>query len=312
MEVGVVIPVGPGRVENVLQVLKALAEQTEVPRIVVCVCDGPDAALEVEGAGYPTVLAILNAPEKHQPGMEQPRNVGVRLLRDLARTDSRVAGLTHVWFLDSDIIVGPDCLEMYQSAMEAEPIERVLVGPYDWMPEGSREPMPDLKNDPRWVSFDQYEPFQMLTEDLSAGLACFSGNLIWPLDEFERVGGFWNDLHHGRCEDGELGLRAVAMGVPIGFVREARGWHLWHPIDLAWAQGANARDVPMLNERHPWVQGEGLFVVEEDGKRFNHRCPNCGQEFNSSEIWAHQSACEAGEPEPTEPPSSDFPMPDGV
>lgn len=285
MKTGVVIPVGPGRLENLLQVLHSLAAQTVKPDVVAVICDGEDAAFEVEGA-YPIPLAVLTT-SKHTPGEEQPRNIGVRLLRDLEMGKD----LTHVWFLDSDILIGPDCLEMYEQAMEMEPIERILIGPYDWMPPGVREPMPGLKNDPRWVSFDQHEPFQMFRDDLSAGLACFSGNLVWPIAEFERVGGFWNELYHGRCEDGELGLRAVSMQVPISYVKGARGWHLYHDFDKQVVDERDARDVPMINDRHPWVEKGGVYVEDRDGKRFWVRCPNCRCEFPSSQIWAHKAEC---------------------
>jgi len=283
----VVIPVGPGRLENLLEVLQCIAAQTVKPKVVAVICDGEDAAFEVDGP-YPIPLAVLHAP-KHQPGEEQPRNIGVRLVRDL--DGQHALGITHVWFLDTDVIVGPDCLEMFEDAMSAEPIDRILIGPYEWMGPGQRAPEPDLYNDPRWASFNGHEPFEMLTGDLSAGLACFSGNLVWPIGEFERVGGFWNELHHGRCEDGELGLRAVSMQVPISYVRAARGWHLYHDFDPEVIQARNARDVPMLNERHPWVQGEGVFVEDADGKRFSVKCPQCEKEFPSAEIWAHKSEC---------------------
>jgi GT2 family glycosyltransferase len=294
MKTGVVIPVGPGRTENLLATLRCVAEQTVKPEVVAVICDGPDAALEIESGGFPVPIAILNVPEKHHPGLPQPRNLGVKLLADL-KDQGMGIDCTHVWFLDSDILVEPDCLEMYEEAMEHEPIDRVLVGPYDWMPPGVREPMPDLYNDPRWESFKSHERFEMLRGDLSAGLACFSGNLVWPVAEFQRVGGFWDELHHGRCEDGELGLRAVAMGVPISFVADARGWHMDHPRNYSWIEEANARDVPLLNNRHPWVQGEEMFVVEEDGKRFNWRCSNCSREMNTADIWAHQSTCHGGD-----------------
>lgn len=289
MNTAVVIPLGPGRLENLQLVLNCIATQTVKPKLVVIVCDGSDAAFDMEGS-FPVPLAVVQAP-KHEPGEEQPRNLGVRLVRDLDH--QQTLGISHVWFLDSDVLVGEDCLEMYEDAMQAEPIERVLVGPYDWMQAGQREPQPELRNDPRWPSFDAHEPFEMLTGDLSAGLACFSGNLVWPIAEFERVGGFWDELHHGRCEDGELGLRAVAMKVPVSFVREARGWHLWHPVDVAETQRRNARDVPMLNDRHPWVQGEGVFVEDVEGKRFSVNCSRCGGTFPSAAIWAHRVECAA-------------------
>lgn len=286
MKTAVVIPVGAQRLQNLLFVLETLNKQTSKLALVVLVCDGPDAHIKAE-MPYKLPTAVFGCP-KHEPGKEQPRNLGVRLIEDLKQRDMRFAGITHVWFLDTDVIVRPRALEMYERAMEEDPTPRILVGPYDWLPPDVREPVEDLKNDPRWVTFDEYGPKDIFTGDLSAGLGCFSGNLVWPIELFSRVGGFWNDLHHGRCEDGELGLRAVAMGMPISFVPEARGWHLHHERNIEWIVQANARDVPMLNERHPWVEGEGLFVVEEDGKRFNCRCPICGEEMNTAEIWAHQ------------------------
>lgn len=281
--VAAVIPVGAGRAENLIQVLTCLNEQTRKPDVVILACDGPEAHLGVEPKeGWHLNIVALHLP-KHQPGMEQPRNIGVR--------EAEKFGISHVWFIDTDVIFGKDCLSTIIDTAEFSGDSQIIVGPYDWMPPGERSPMPDLYNDPRWPSFDRYSPAEVVRNDLAAGLACFSGNLVWPVEDFKRVGGFWNELHHGRCEDGELGLRAVSMGIGITFCRTARGWHMDHPRDMAWVQATNARDVPMLNERHPWVQGEGLFVVEEDGKRFNSRCP-CGWEGNTAEIFAHQAQCD--------------------
>lgn len=285
IKVGVVIPVGPGRRENLTEVLRSLEAQILKPDSIMLVCDGREALIGTTEAQefVPSIPLTSVLTEKHQPGMEQPRNIGVRFLRQLH------PDVTHVWFCDSDVILAPEAGVAFGEAMAFD-AERILIGPYEWLPGGVREQAPAIKNDPRWGSFNQHDPDETVVNDLSAGLACFSGNLIWPIAEFERVGGFWNEIHHGRCEDGELGLRAVAMGVPIGFVREARGWHLDHARNLAWIEQANSRDVPMLNDRHPWVQGEGLFVVEEDGKRFNARCMECDWEGNTAEIWAHKAA----------------------
>jgi hypothetical protein len=105
--------------------------------------------------------------------------------------------------------------------------------------------------------------------------------------EFYRVGGFWNELYHGRCEDGELGLRATAMGVPISFAPRARGWHLHHPVNTELIEARNTRDVPMLRVRHPWVEGNDIFVVDEDGKRFDVKCHHCGEVVNTNKWWEH-------------------------
>lgn len=272
--------------------LAAIEAQTVSPALLVLVMDGPDAS--AAGAVVGDVPTVMVQAPKHEPGMEQPRNRGVR---EVERID---AGIDTVWFLDSDIIVTPDALGHYVEAMGSA--SRILVGPYDWLPPGVREPLPDLHNDPRLASFDTIGPQEVLINDLSAGLACFGGNLVWPIDEFVRIGGFWEELHHGRNEDGELGLRAVACGIPISYVGGARGWHLWHGGDpaptpewTAWAQGINSIDVPKLNARHPWKElgegGEELFMVDEDGKRFNVRC-SCGWSGNTAEIWGHRASCE--------------------
>lgn len=267
MRTAIVIPVGAGRLENLTECLRSISAMSKQPDFVVLVGDGPEATADAEVAldrvrQSELKIEIEEIP-KHEPGMEQPRNRGVRKVQEINRRNAMLRQgypITHVWFLDSDILIAPDALERYEEAGDG----RILVGPYDWLSGGVRAPMPELKNDPRWVSFDGHEPDQVCVNDLSAGLACFSGNLVWPLHEFVRIGGFWNELHHGRCEDGELGLRAVACGVPISFVRGARGWHLDHPINIELTLERNSRDVPMLNERHPWVEGRCSCAHPED------------------------------------------------
>lgn len=277
------IPVGPGRQPNLQVVLKCIARQTVKPAGIVVVQDGFDTGENWSGP----IMTLACA--KHEPGMEQPRNIGVRLLRE------HCPDTTHVWFLDSDIHVGPRCLAELELALACGDEQRIIAAPYDWLPQGER-PTPGHefmaeRNDPRWPNFERYGPAAALTNDLSAGLACFSGNLLWPIDEFMRVGGFWSELHHGRCEDGELGLRAVAMGVPISFASRARGAHMWHAVNVGLALERNARDVPMLNARHPWVQGADVFMVDRDGKAFDVRCSKCHEQIPTIGWWAHAEAC---------------------
>lgn len=291
MKTAVVIPVSEGHEENLVEVLKSIDRQEpHKPEYTVLVVDGP---VKLPPLDPEVPLRVIHV-EKHEPGMEQPRNAGVRVIEQVNHHNAVLRQgypTSHVWFLDSDIIVAPNALAEFEAAMNLNETKRILVGPYDWLPEGVREPRPELHNDQRWESFRDWLAGRALTDNLAAGLACFSGNLVWPLDEFTRIGGFWNELHMGRCEDGELGLRAVACGIPISMVGGARGWHLAHPENMPLKLERNERDVPMINERHPWVEGEGLFVVEEDGKRFNVQCP-CGWQGNTAEIWQHKANCE--------------------
>lgn len=279
---GIVVPVGPSRRDNLLGLLACINDLDMRPEHVVLVHDG-EAAFEgrVHGVNYP--LTQVKA-QKHVPGFEQPRNLGVRAMQRYA------PDVTHVWLLDTDLLFEADCLRALDDAYGEWGDERVMIAPYDWMPPTRRGIDHGLRNDPRWAMFEENGPERVFRGALNVGLACFSGNLVWPISQFERVGGFWNELHHGRCEDGELGLRAVAMGVPMSLAPAARGWHQWHPINATLVAERNARDVPMLNARHPWVEGKGLFVVEKDGKRFDVRCgePGCGWEGNTAEWWAHR------------------------
>lgn len=298
MNVGVVIPVGAGRIENLKRLLRDLNDQMPFGPICSCVLvfDGEDAKAEADEAiGEYGQLTVVTIP-KHKPGMEQPRNVGVRMLEQINQLESdEDKRMSHVWFLDSDLTMEPDCLAQFVKVHEAvTPYAKnaIIVGPYDWLPPEFTERLPSLRNDPRWPSFDEHDG-KVVREDLSAGLACFSGNLIWPISEFTRVGGFWNELHHGRCEDGELGLRAVACGIPIAFAAGARAWHVDHPRNMDWILSANARDVSMLNARHPWVKDAGMFVVEQDGKRFDVNC-RCGWTGNTALIWEHELNCPLG------------------
>lgn len=261
--------------------MRHLAEQATPVAEVVLVLDG-HRELALEALEQPGSICRYFALPKHEPGMEQPRNVGVRKLGE---------GVTHVAFLDSDILVGPDWHDEILAAYAAGSEDRIMVCPYDWLPDGFRQIIGDHRNDPRWEMFNQSGPERVYENDLSAGLACFSGNLVWPISEFTRVGGFWSEIHHGRCEDGELGLRAVAMGVGISFAAKARGWHLAHPVNMELALERNARDVPMLNARHPWVQGSEVFVVNRDGKAFDATCPNCHLLIPTIGWWDHAARC---------------------
>jgi hypothetical protein len=287
LKLGVVIPVGTDRHDNLLMVLDCLGEQTRLISSVVCVLDGPSVRApspqETMARGLQSVTVITEP--KHEPGIEQPRNQGVRQLQRF-RPD-----ITHVAFLDSDILVEPTWhLELIKAYSVGDP-HRIMVCPYDWLPRGHRRIMPELKNDPRWASFRRADPEAEHRADISAGLACFSGNLVWPIEDFMHCGGFWSEIHHGRCEDGELGLRAVSMDMPISFCPTARGWHLHHPVNTKLALERNARDVPKLNDRHPWVQGSGVFMVDRDGAAFDVFCSHCNNLIPTVDWWGHAESC---------------------
>lgn len=282
--VGVVIPATQDRLLNLAGVLDALDSQTVRPKQIKIVCDGWEPTMEVGDLYYYETQVenteVITIP-KYEPsqGMDQPRNVGAKAL----------TGCNYVWFLDSDCLPIETCLEEYKKAWRRHPdIDRILIGPYDWMAEGIHEPQLKLYNDPRWEMFREFDSSVVKTNDLGMGLGCLSGNLMWPLEQFKQIGGFWNEIHMGRCEDGELGLRAASLGVPMSVVREARAFHMGHEINYELVEQKNSRDVPLLHERHGKVEETGLKVVNEDGKRLNYVCEDCGEEFNTLMYWEHK------------------------
>lgn len=287
--ISVVIPTGEGRLENLKIVLESLAKQTMPVKEVIVVCDGfspfdiPDDFRNY-GAGFYGI-------KKHQPGMQPPRNVGV---------DHITEDVDYVWFLDSDCFVVPEASKAIYSEIiyiEENVLEpRIICGPYDWLAKDQRDwrNWKNLKTkelDYRWDWFKKYSNHKSFKHNLGAALANFSGNLIWPIKEFKEVGGFHPDLSAGRVDDGELGLRASSHGIPTVFCRYARAFHLWHKTNNKWKIETNAREVPLINEWHPWVQEKGLVLSQEDGARFDRICSKCNQQINSLLWWTHDEEC---------------------
>lgn len=286
--------------------MSCLAKTDPRPEALVVVYDGCPKVDDLQIGEYTYDWVEIT---KHVVGHEQPRNIGVRALRD------RNSTLTHVWFLDSDLIFEPDILGAYERAYAANPVreivaphraessregyvDRILMGPYEWLAPEVYEPQHQQHNDIRWASFNEHGPDVALIHDLGSALGCFGGNLVWPIDEFQKIGGFHPQLSHGRVEDGELGLRAAAAGIPMSLVKDARAWHVAHNINMAWCMHVNANEVPLLNSWHPWVQDRGLILTESDGARFDFVCsePGCDLIFNSHDYWNHLAQHRAGEP----------------
>jgi hypothetical protein len=275
---GLVIPAGENRLENLAAVGQHVAAMSEQPDQIVIICDGWFTDWNFNDYFDVGITKIVRMEKYFPDGLHtQPRNVGVKNLSD---------DIDYVWFLDSDCIVAPQTLSEYKKA-EALGTKRILIGPYEWLDEGRRKLDNSVHNDPRSQMFIDYKPDYISVRELNFALANFSGNLVWPVEEFKKVGGYWNEINMGRCEDGELGLRAAAIGVPMSVVPNARAWHLQHEVNAAWVQAANGRDVPMINARHPWVRERGLIVVDKDGKRFDFECPSCKLIVNTLEIWNH-------------------------
>lgn len=299
-KLGAVIPAGAGRRDNIELSLEYLAAQSGLDEEcldVMLVCDGPQAWEECRSVKTPAPGLNLNVVgmDKHEPGQEPPRNLGLRMLCTLKPS------IEWVWFLDSDIVLEPGALHAFREALDGREPDGVLCGPYDWGEPGLRELVP--RGDPRialddyrWEMFDENPPDVKLRYHLGAALANFSGNLVWPVEEFRRTGGFHMNLTAGRVDDGEYGVRAAVNGVASSFVGQARGLHIWHPVNLDWVLATNTREVPLINQWHPYIEGLGVIPVEEDGIRLNMICQECGEEINTLAIWDHMATHRNADP----------------
>jgi hypothetical protein len=282
MNIGVVIPVGPGRRSNVDRVLDSLYGQVGLSRDklpVILVCDGEQAFVECSAIKGPRRrLAVRTVGmDKHTLGKPPPRNVGVEVLR------GAFPDVSWVWFVDSDVEMEPAAYCAFREAIEIDEAPRVLCGQYDWRAPDGGVGMAEYRAD----MFSEYSPAETLRYHLGAALANFSGNLVWPIEEFERVGGFHSNLTAGRVDDGELGVRASVHGVGTSFVRDAIGHHIWHPVDTQRTAEINAREVPLINEWYPFIQQQGIILKPEDGVRLEMLCSECGETVNTLKMWGH-------------------------
>lgn len=269
ISIGVVVPTIEARLDNLEKVLYSLIREDHSSYVsdIVVVCDGWNISQPLVDHDKIKYITIL----KHEPGQEQPRNVGVRHLTNC----------DYVWFLDSDCVVSESAYNAYISAIKTFPQADIFIGSYN---------PTSLEQDPRtpWFQEQNLDPH---VYDLSYALACFGGNLVWKIDSFKEVGGFHPDLHMGRCEDGELGLRAASLGKMMVPVKDASVYHIPHSSDLRSKTIKNERDVNLIHEWHGWVEHEGLRVVDKDGKRFDRICPLCGTQVNTGEWWDHEEQC---------------------
>jgi glycosyltransferase involved in cell wall biosynthesis len=284
----IVIPCGENRLDNLKLVIKSILEQEFKPLEVIVVCDGFDKkkaqlAIDNPDPWFGTSIFCIEIP-KHQPSYAsdsdtiQPKNAGAWYLDEIESRSNCIL------FLDSDIILGPETMLAYKEAWDYKN-NRIMIGPYDWLGEGVRKFTPEFHNEIRHSFFEDYDYTYTSVGEINFAMANFGGNIVYPRNDFRSIGGFWDDLSAGRVEDGEMGLRCASVGIPMCAVPKARAQHLEHPVNHQWKIDTNAIEVPMLDERHPWVHNHGVFVADNDGKRFEWIDPDTGIAHNTNEIW---------------------------
>lgn len=226
----------------------------------------------------PVKHLYLGESKEYKQGGARPRNEGARY------ADKQAIAY---WFLDSDVLPYPDDLKLYKEAFNKNP-KRVICGEYDWgkpmriteynvknnwqsiidetLPEiPNASPHGMLGRDIRAKEFAKASPDD-LCWGLNCGLSTFAGNLLVPKDIFweewvnkkdpnDKTKGFDERLLLG--EDGDFGLMTIEKGYPISLHKEIKGYHMYHPRNIAKILEMNKIYIPMIDKKH------GMNVEQE-------------------------------------------------
>lgn len=237
-ELSVIIPVGDDREVNLNLVLCALANQTFKGFEVIVCCDG------VKGVA-PRLIKKYNHLDLVYSW--EPRKGQVNLGAVNRNRGARVARTKQYVFIDSDIVLNPNALEVYIEGFWNFPV-RAICGPYHWLPP-MKVTTDDLVNrwddlvngklprtqkppyghnvgrDPRLVPWEKVSP-DALYCDYRRAIMMLSGNFAVHRNVFRGAGGFWESLQYGI--DGAFGLAVYGAGFSWSFDARAVGYHLYH------------------------------------------------------------------------------------
>lgn len=194
---------------------------------------------------------------------EQPRNKG-----------ARIAENEFYIFADSDVILAPSVLALYNEDLTNNP-NRVVLGIYHWL-----HPMAVIKRDVierfddvihhriqkvplnkpqthnicrdmRLKAFEETTPDELHQKPghLNDALATLSGNICWPKEIFWSIGGYDPHLHAGAHEDGLSGLEAYFAGHALSYDKRIVGGHLYHDRNAAYIESFKWAEIKYLNDK---------------------------------------------------------------
>lgn len=238
-----VIPVY-NRSRNLSAVLLNLAAQTVQDFSVVVADDGSEDDSFCVVQSMAASLDIQYVWHVHRGyRVAFTRNCGMQL----APKDT-----THIWQLDSDVILRKDAVQAAYDLIEQYP-EDVICGRYDWLPPmvwtfddilsqreefwQGRLPWPDdVPRDADYGGRPSGEPLHLdprTNVDWSSNTsylcseAMLSGNLIIPMGIVKATGGFDESIE-AQGSDSEFGRHCASLGYQMRFSDAIRGVHLYH------------------------------------------------------------------------------------
>lgn len=194
---------------------------------------------------------------------EQPRNKGAR----------QAEGDFYI-FADSDVILSPSALALYNQDMSDNP-NRIVLGIYHWLHPMkitkedivnrfddiihhqiekvplNRPQTHNICRDMRIRAFEETMPNEIHQKPghMNDALACFSGNICWPKDLFWGIEGYDNHLRAGAHEDGLSGLEAYFKGYAISFDKRIVGGHLYHSRDVSYIESFKWEEIKYIDSR---------------------------------------------------------------
>lgn len=280
VHITVVIPTY-NRAANLDLALSALCGQTHRNFTVVVADDGSDDDTPLVVTRYQEELRVEHVWQPHDGyRVSAARNMGVATAREVFKP-------THVWFVDSDVLLNPQAVEHMYWLLARLPKDVVVCGRYDWMP-----PFPitaaRVRNNwnmilRRWASFvglmlggyqhlvDSSVPRYQGTPFVggNGGLdprhpehgwyncqhtqsvrsETLSGNLLVPLPVFDATGGFDENIKD-QGQDGEFSYNLWSKGYRASLCGHVYGLHVYHPRDPEKQLESAHRTIKYIHEKY--------------------------------------------------------------
>ena len=206
-----------------------------------------------------------------------PAGLPVAAARNLGARTALEHGAEALVFLDVDCLVAPGALSAYAEAVTAAS-DVVWCGPVTYLAEADRPyPLDDLARlDAPHPARPAPAPGERLLDE--------RWELFWSLsfalsaEAWRRTGGFDEAYVGYGAEDTDLGQRAAAAGLRLGWEGSARAYHQHHPTRRPPVQHLDdiVRNARLFHDRWGWwpmsgwldaFAGLGLAAHDDDGWR---------------------------------------------